>query len=111
MAEPVYSTRFIAHVGLDAAAPAPYQVPAGYTAVVVDANVYHGSNVIDTDFCLLKSITGGWTWWVASIPSQSAHESRQWTGRVVFDEGEEFAFEVLNGLFDVTCGGYLLSKP
>lgn len=112
MASPirVYSTRFISHKGLDAAAPAGFLVPEGFTAVVRNADTYHGQNVIDADYCLLKSITGDWTWWVASVSGDSFHEWRGWEGRVVFQAGEEFGFQVLNGLFDVTCSGYLFAS-
>ena len=106
----VYTTRFIAHQGLDAAAPAGYLVPAGYVAVVRTADTYHGQNVIDADYCLLKSITGNWSWWVASVSGDSFHEWRGWQGRVMFDEGEEFGFQVINGIWDVTCSGYLFQK-
>lgn len=108
---PIYSTRFIAHKGLDAAAPTGFIVPAGHTAVVRNADVYHGQNIIDADFVLLKSITGDWTWASFNAPGNTDHRDGHWEGRVVFTELEEFGFQVVNGLWDVTCSGYLFTNP
>lgn len=101
----VYSTRFLAWAADES--PPAYTVPAGYVAVVRDADIYSGG--------------GEETNWVLSV-NEIAHfaagqfnilalaQTAQWRGRQVLNPGEFLVF-ASDGSTDGMVSGYLLALP
>lgn len=106
----VYSTVFL-NGNTSGGAPV-YTVPAGFVAVLRDADVYNNS-LVAAELFLEDSASGVTIWRVdnnAFIPGSSLGSS-QWQGRQVFTAGNGFLFNASSGTWDVRASGYLLQLP
>lgn len=106
MPRPVYSTRFISTQGYGG--NAPYLVPTGKVAVVRDIWVYSGNQVGPSAFYFAGQL-GQKLWAIENPPLTPMFW--YWQGRQVFYAGETFTLNVVAGIFDMTCSGYLLDNP
>jgi hypothetical protein len=105
LAQPVYSTRFIARQGLNGTAT--YVVPAGFRAVVRDVDAYCDNSGAGGTLFLHGS--AGQTIWHLSLAAFATTDG-MWRGRQVVEQLESFDVTT-DTRTDVTVSGYLLSLP
>lgn len=101
----IYSHRFIAWAS--EATPPGYQVPAGYVAVVRDADVYSGGGSIINYQMFINGVA---KFWAGQFTVEAVAQVAQWRGRQVLKAGEILGFTA-NGALDGSISGYLLSLP
>lgn len=105
MARLVYSTSFIQERGLNGTFN--YTVPAGFVAVVRDADVFWGGGVALPDF-RMRGQAGQTIWFYEFVLGHG--ESIEWRGRQVMDPLGVLSV-VTGDPMDVTVSGYLLTVP
>lgn len=103
MALPVYSTRFIAEVGLNGTRTVV--CPANFVLVLRDLDAYANVTFASRELYLHGSV--GQTIYHDAWGEESQHSS-QWTGRQIIQPGESFDVTTTD-LIDVTVSGYLLT--
>lgn len=105
MAQAVYSRRLLAWAS--DLSPAPFECPAGYVAVVRDADVVtNGGSIIH--FAL--AISGVCTFWNGQFTIEAVSQHFQWQGRALVLPGETLAM-FQDGVTDGQVSGYLLTLP
>lgn len=105
MARSVYSTNFFSGHGINGSST--YNVPAGFIAVVRDADVFWGGGVALPDFRMIGQ-AGQTIWFFEFVLGHG--ESIEWRGRQVIDPLGTLTV-VTGDAMDVTISGYLLSVP
>lgn len=105
MASPVYSTRFIAHAGLDGSSS--YTCPVGFVMVLRDLDVYY-SNLEPGSVEMIGSESQ--VIWQNTMSGADVQSYASWRGRQVFTGGESVSL-VTEHPTDVTLSGYLLTTP
>lgn len=105
MARPVYSERLAQVLGLSGLELV--SIPAGFTAVLRDFDVYWGGGVIRRAVFLRGA--GGQTIFYNSF-GDTGGQYASWRGRQVIQAGETFSIFTEDAM-DVTLSGYLLTLP
>jgi hypothetical protein len=103
----VFSTRFFAVHDQPAILPVSYTVPAGFTAVVRDIDVYCADILGGEEFFARGN--AGEVFWQDSI-ALGETGWRMWRGRQVLFEGESWELFGTK-VFDLAASGYLLTNP
>lgn len=99
----VYSTRFLAWAADES--PPAYVVPAGYVAVVRDADVWSGGGAMINYQLAVNTIA---KFWAGQFTIIAEAQVAQWRGRQVLYPGEVLVFSS-DGALDGMISGYLLS--
>jgi hypothetical protein len=104
VAQPIFSTRFLAQHDLAVGLTATYTVPVGFVAVVRDIDVYNGTAEAGTVNALGSASQVFWSesWSIVNAGW------RMWRGRSVLYAGEVLTLESDVSVIDVTASGYLL---
>ena len=77
-------------------------VPSGQVWVIRDMEIYAE---VATVYCVVAEVTlGNWFYWQAG----AAHDSRQWKGRFVLEEGDTLGVILVDGTSNFIAGGYKL---
>jgi len=98
---------FITLAGLGG--PLTFVVPAGFTAVARDLDVYYGASDIQGNVRFQDVDSGGTIWYGESMEEAAGYLS--WRGRQVFPEGHTMQVSTADVLMDVRLCGYLLTNP
>src|SRR5215475_13295339 len=101
MALSIYSTRFLAWAADES--PPAYTVPAGYVAIVRDADVWSGGGAM-INYQL--AVNGVAKFWAGQFTILSIAQVGQWRGRQVVMPGEFLVFSS-DGATDGMVSGYL----
>lgn len=100
----VYSTRFIAALGLSPFSGATYTVPSGKVAIVRDIDVSNVSGAASRPF-LYYSAAG---YVVTYLPIDAPPSASSWRGRQVFEASEVFGVYAQAATINAFVSGYLL---
>lgn len=84
-------------------------VPAGFVYVLVDVEAYNRTIITSDNMAIANPSGGLLRVWVISGPT--GVNQFQWTGRMVFNAGQQVGFRVGQGNWDVCASGYKLSLP
>lgn len=84
-----------------------YVVPAGYVAVLRDAELRQSSGPLAIAF-LVDGLVGAV---ITSAVPASLNQTVQWQGRQVFVAGDSIQIEVTGGVWSARLSGYLLTAP
>lgn len=105
MARPVYSQRLAQVLGLSGLELV--SIPAGFTCVLRDFDVYFGGSIFARAVYLRGA--GGQTIWYNKFTAPDGQYA-SWRGRQVVAAGETFSIFTEDAM-DVTLSGYLLTTP
>jgi hypothetical protein len=100
----VYSTRFFLGAA-DGSSIQDYVVPSGYVAIVTDVQAALAAGAGDFGYF---DANGTVVWEDGGTAAGGSLNNIHWTGRMVFNAGELFAFAATSSAF-VICSGYLLT--
>jgi hypothetical protein len=108
MTVPVYSTNFIAELGLVGAIS--LTVPSTEVYVIRDIDVYaDGAISVPFTYVFAHGANGQAFFYYQWEPGTQAWE--QWRGRQVMSPGTTWDVTSSNGAVDVTVSGYILTLP
>lgn len=105
MSSPVYSTRFLAGVGVTTAIV--FTCPTGFVTVLRDLDTFYAGLLVATARLIGSE---GQTIWANAFAGGSEPEYASWRGRQVLIAGETVSLDS-SGATDMTLSGYLLTTP
>lgn len=103
-----YSHQFFANI-VGAGASIFFQVPAGYTTVLRDLELYNGSASSGDLSISLVDVSGSLLAVVVAAHSIAVGATFQWTGRAVMSAGQGLQCYTATGLWRIWASGYLLT--
>ena len=110
MAARVYSLRIFAHASLvSSGGKVGPVVPTGMIYILRDVDLWESTG--GSAAMVIWSGALGVLGQFVSPPSSAPSRNIQWSGRQVYEEGEQVGFQVQSGTWAITASGYQLSLP